>query len=315
MKRNLLLILTIIFLTVGAFAQQTATVKTAAEIKKEKEDLAEYFLKACAGGFSSETGFSHGSPTYSSPKAKEIVEKMIAAHGGMAKWNSSQALSFTHLLVFGKPLETEFWLSTETTEIKTERAYHDWHTFDGKLAFDGSKIWTQNWKLDNPPGTNVNNIYHAMALPWLTQSSDAILEEQPQEKIGESPILYDVVKMTSKKDGKAAEYKYYKLFIDPKTHLLTGIGFNITYGAFLDLIGLPKEMKSLGPFTHVVYTYQKVDGLTFPEKYDTFDPLNHNSGRHIVYNYSLNKKFDESRMKMPVDAVLDTNKSERKTVN
>lgn len=307
MKYAIQILLLLIFSTV-CFGQ---TESNDAEAKRQAA-LAEFYKKACGGGFSEETAFFNaGSPDYKSENAKLIVEQMIKAHGGMQKWNSSPTLAFTHILVFGEPLATEFWVSRETTEIKTERTYQDWHAFDGKLANDGTKTWTQNWQLGNPPSVNVNAIYYIMALPWLTQKSEVVLEELPKAKLGKEAILYDVVKMIFKKESKKSPYQYYTLYIHPETHLLKGIAYNITNGAFLDLIGLPKEEKSLGPYTHIIYTYKTINGLTFPEKYDTFDPANHNAGRHIAYDFSLNTKFDESRMKMPADAVIDTNKSER----
>jgi hypothetical protein len=251
------------------------------------------------------------SPTYLSPQAREIVEKMITAHGGIAKGNNAKALTFTSVLTFGKPLETEFWITTETTEIKTERTYQDWLTMGSKLAHDGKRTWTQDWKIDNPPGVNVNGIYYQVALPWLTQRDDVVLEELPKARLGKSEILFDVVKIFFKPESKKSPYRYYNLYIHPETHLLTGIDYTITYGGFLDLVGAPKDVRFLGPNTHIIYTYQNVNGLIFPEKYDTTNAKGGDYGRHIVYNISLGKTFDESRMKIPNDAVLDTSKAER----
>lgn len=254
----------------------------------------------------------YASPTYLSPKAKVQVERMIGAHGGMAKWNQARALTFTSVLTFGKPFETEFWITTETSEIKTERTYQDWLTMGSKLTHDGKRTWTQDWKIDNPPGVNVNGIYYQVALPWLTQRDDVVLEELPKARLGKSEILFDVVKMSFKSESKKSPYRFYNLYIHPETHLLTGIDYTITYGAFLDLVKAPKDVKFLGPNTHVIYSYQKVEGLIFPEKYDTTNAKGADYGRHIVYNISLDKGFDESRMKIPADAVIDTSKSERK---
>ena len=241
----------------------------------------------------------------------KVIEKMIEAHGGMEKWNKSLTLSFTSVLVFGEPLDTNFWLSVETTEIKTERTYQDRLIFGGKLAHDGERTWTQNWKLQNPPGVNVNSIYYSVALPWLTQRSEVVLEELPKARLLNDEKLYEVVKMTFKKGSKKSLHKYYKLYIDSKTHLLKGIDYNITYGAYLDLVGIPKEQTSIGPITHIIYGYKNVDGLVFPEKFDTFNEKRQDYGRHIIYSYSLNKKFDESRMEIPADAVIDKSKNER----
>jgi hypothetical protein len=280
----------------------------------QTNDSTNYFLKACGGGFGDKAVTGTIAITNSGTNkatVQYVITKMLAAHGGMAKWKSSPTLSFTHILVYGQPLETEFWVSNEITEIKTERTYHDWPVFNGRLANDGKKTWTDNWQLGNPPGTNVNNIYHAMAMPWFTQQKGIILEAMPLAALPGDSITYFVIKLSYSQPSKQSPHKYYKLFIHPETFLLKGLEFNITYAPFLDLIGLPKEIKSLGPFTHVFYSHTKVDGLVFPEKYDSFDKDGHSSGRHIAYNYSLKKPFDITRMKPNSASKIADEKSDR----
>ena len=257
-----------------------------------------------------QTNAAENAPKYSSPNTKIIIEKMIKAHGGMKKWNNSSSFSFTSVLVFGKPLSTEFWISRETTEIKTERTYQTWLTFGGKLANDGTKTWTENWQLGNPPTVNVNSIYYAVALPWLTQRPDVVLKELAESRLFKKSDFYKVVKMTFKPGSKKSPYKYYRLYIDKKTNLLKGIDYNVTYGAFLDLVKAPKDKTSIGPITHAIYTYKKVKGLVFPEKFDTFGVERQDYGRHIVYGHSLDTEFDNNRMTISNRAVID--KSSRK---
>jgi|CXWL01.1.fsa_nt_gi hypothetical protein len=280
-----------------------------------ESDSTNYYLKACGGGFGNDTlalkTIAIKNTGINKATVQYVISKMLQAHGGMAKWNAAPTLSFTHILVYGQPLETEFWVSNETTEIKTERTYHDWPVFNGRLASDGKKTWTENWQLGNPPGTNVNNIYHAMAMPWLTQKKNVLLEAEPLATLPGDSTAYFVVKLTYKQPSKESPHKYYKLFIHPQTFLLRGLEFNITYAPFLDLIGLPKEVKSLGPFTHIFYEYVKVEGLIFPGRYDSFDKEGNNSGRHIAYNYSLKKAFDLNRMKTTPASKIADEKSER----
>ena len=290
-----------------------ATLSLAAQ--SNKADSINYYLKACGGGFGSDTlslkTIAIRNAGVNKATVQYVINKMLEAHGGMAKWNKSPTLSFTHILIFGQPLESEFWVSNETTEIKTERTYHDCPVFNGQLANDGKKTWTENWQMGNPPGTNVNNIYHAMAMPWLTQQKGVLLEAQALSTLPGDSTAYFTIKMTFEKPSTQSPYKYYKLFIHPKTFLLTGLEFNITYAPFLDLIQLPKEQKSLRPFTHVFYSYTTIDGLVFPQKYDSFDWQGHNSGRHIAYNYSLKKSFDLNRIKItPLSKIADE-KSDR----
>lgn len=278
-------------------------------------DSTDYFLKACGGGFGGgkveRKNILIGDAAVNKTTVQYVVSKMITAHGGMAKWNAAPTLSFTHILVFGQPLETEFWISNETTEIKTERTYHDWPAINSHLASDGKKVWTENWKLDNPPGTNVNNIYTAMAMPWLTQKKTVKLEAEPLQALPGDSAAHFVIRLTYAQPSKESPHKYYKLFIHPETFLLKGMEFNITYAPFLDLIGLPKEIKSLGPFTHVFYEHTPVDGLIFPKRYDSFNGEGHNSGKHMAYNYSIKKPFDVKRMSVPAGATVADEKSDR----
>lgn len=276
----------------------------------QSADSTDYFLKACGGGYGNdkvekkEIAITNSAINQST--VQYVISKMIKAHGGMAKWNAAPTLSFTHILVYGQPLETEFWISNETTEIKTERTYHDWPAINSRLASDGKKVWTENWALGNPPGTNVNNIYHAMAMPWLTQKKGIKLEAETLQTLPGDSTAHFLIKLTYEQPSKQSPHKYYKLFIHPETFLLKGLEFNITYAPFLDLIGLPKEIKSLGPFTHVFYEHITVDGLIFPRRYDSFDREGHNSGRHMAYNYSIRRPFDLSRMKTtPASKIAD----------
>lgn len=171
--------------------------------------------------------------------------------------------------------------------------------------------WTQNWQIENPPGVNVNSAYLILALPWLTQEADVVLTEQGTRTLPSDPVVYDVVRMTYATGTSEQRRKYYDLYIHPQTHVLRAVAYNITYGAFLDLIGLPKEKQSLGPFLHVFYEHTREGGLLFPSKYDTFDPTQHNAGRHAVIGYSLSVPFDESRLAPPKDAVVDRSSGER----
>lgn len=297
------------------FMSVSLVLSTISVVFGQQADSTNYFLKACGGGFGNQTVLSKTIAIRDAGVNKAavhfITSKMLVAHGGMAKWKASPTLSFTHILVYGRPLETEFWVSNETTEIETERTYHDWPIFNGKLANDGKRTWTENWQLGNPPGTNVNNIYYAMAMPWLTQTKEVLLQAEPLASLPGDTTAYFTIKMTFPGISRHSPHKYYKLFIHPRTFLLHGLEFNITYAPFLDLIGLPKEQKSLGPFTHVFYSHTKVDGLVFAEKYDTFDAEGHNSGRHIVYNYSITKTFDPARMAVPAGAKIADENSDR----
>ncbi|MBL9008350.1 MAG: hypothetical protein JNJ46_29085 [Myxococcales bacterium] len=284
--------------------------------------LDSYYRRACGGGVSATLSTAHaaaGSPGSASqpatetatPRARELVSAMLQAHGGMEAWRSTHALQFTHVLMFGEVLHTEWFISHETTEIRTKRSYQDWPLFKGRLAYDGTATWTHNWQIENPPGVNVNSAYTILALPWLTQEAGVLLTDLGRRTLPADPLAYDVVRMTYATGTAEQRRKYYDLYIHPQTHVLRAVAYNITYGAFLDLIGLPKDQQSLGPFLHVFYEHTREGGLLFPSKYDTFDPTQHNAGRHVVIGYALSGSFDASRLRPPKDAVFDRSSPER----
>lgn len=283
---------------------------------------ASYYRRACGGGVSlamattsaaqpRSGGASSSAGPSATPRARELVSAMVQAHGGMESWRGAQALHFTHILMFGEVLHTEWFISHETTELRSRRTYHEWPLFNGRLAHDGKTTWTQNWQIENPPGVNVNSAYTIVALPWLTQEADVVLTEQGTRMLPSDPVAYDVVRMTYATGTREQRRKYYDMYIHPQSHVLRAVAYNITYGAFLDLISLPKEKQSLGPFLHVFYEHTRERGLLFPSKYDTFDPMQQNAGRHAVIGYSLSAPFDESRLTPPKDAVVDRSSSER----
>ncbi len=70
-------------------------------------------------------------PTYASPKAEEIIEKVLEAHGGLNKWRTAKTMRFTGIEMYQVELaegmsEWDRWgWSEQTFELATRRGYHD----------------------------------------------------------------------------------------------------------------------------------------------------------------------------------------------
>jgi hypothetical protein len=265
----------------------------------------DYFKRACGGGFGGAApvpAATRPAPATDATDARAVLARMVDAHGGVDAWKRARALTFTHVLAFGEPLAAEWFISEETTEIATRKTYQTWPLYGGELGFDGTTTWTRNWKIDNPPGVNVNAAYDVLAMPWLALDPDLVVTAQPPVPLpGDVPCHVVRVRRPSQ-----PEHKYFDLYIHRETALLVGVGYHIVHGGFLDLIGLPREQKSLGPFVHVFYRHVRVGGLLFPAQYETFDPTGGNSGRHAVYGYRLADNFDATRTAPPPDATVDT---------
>jgi hypothetical protein len=239
---------------------------------------------------------------------EQVIDKMIAAHGGMSVWNATKTIYFDHILAFGNGAEQEWWIAREMTDMKTMRTYQDWPFTKSSLAFDGKKTWTTDWPNENPPAMMVNNHLTAYSLPWLAKDARVKTEQVAMGQLPGDSLEYYTLRLSFKSDNE----KYYRIFIHPQSFLMAGWEYNVTYGAFLDLIGMPSEVKALGPLTSVIYSYTKTDGIVFPSKYDTFGPDGSLSGIHALFDFQRNKPFDESRMKMPKNAVVDTSSPKRK---
>lgn len=105
---------------------------------------------------------------------------------------------------------------------------------------------------------------------------------------------------------------YYVIFIDPDTYMMRGAEFIVTYGAMLDLFGVPEDVTHLGPMFKIFEDYKTIDGLKVSTRYKTFTPDGTLYGDHTVEQISFSKPFDESRMKMPEGAVIDQSSNKRK---
>ncbi|MCI0596825.1 MAG: hypothetical protein L0Z48_09855 [candidate division Zixibacteria bacterium] len=251
--------------------------------------------------------------TYASPEARQIIDKVVAAHGGMERWNRAKTLGFTHILTFGPPLAAEWGISEEVTDIQTLRTYQWWPLDGALLGSDGAKTWTKNWQGFSFPNMNANQFYRALSMPWSIASQPYAVGEPSTGKLVKDSIEYITIRINfDPKTGESAK-RYYRLFVDPQSYRIKAVEYSVTYGAFLDLINLPKDQTFFGPMTHIYYEYAEVDGLIFPKKYDTFGEDGARQGSHVVYNYSLAMPFDESKMKMPADAVIDTSNRARKS--
>ncbi len=249
-------------------------------------------------------------PRYATPETKHIIQQMIEAHGGLEIWQSAPTLSYEHEMI-DPSTPDDPWLSLEVIEQGRRRIYQDWPLDGGKLAFDGENVWTENWGRGNPPGMMAFVSYFFLNLPWITQDDGVVLDEvrqgdYPEDTAPATGKAFDIVRMSyDPKTTGASPYEYYDLYIDPDTYLLQAVQYTLTYRPLMDLFGVPKDVKFLGPLFKVYQSYTDVDGLKLSNRYDTYRK-GQIYGIHTVKNYSLKRAFDASRLEMPADAVIDS---------
>lgn len=258
-------------------------------------------------------GFSQ--KKYASKETKEVIEKMIKAHGGFEKWKNLKTLSFTSTM-YSKSLGfLKFWIKNQTIDMQTRRSYQDWPLIGSKMSFDGEKTWSVDWRVGNPPNHQHSVFFYYINLPWLTQDKNVKLGNV--EKIKHPAFKNEVFKIKMSFTevptlGKSIKDTY-TLFIDTKNYVLNGYEYTVGYGPLLDVLKLPKERKVFGPLLRINNYSADINGLKFPVLMTTNSlDLKEQYGDHAIYNFKMNEEFDEKRMIKPQNGVVDTSKDVRK---
>ena len=258
-------------------------------------------------------GFSQ--KKYASEETKEIIEKMIAAHGGFDQWKSIETLSFTNSMYSESLGFVRFWVADQTIDMSTRRSYQDWPLFGSQITFDGKEVWTTNWRSGNPPNHQHSVYYYYVNLPWLTQDDNVILGDVTKIKHGafENEVYKIKMSFTSSPTIGKSKKDSFTLYIDSETYILNGYEYTVSYGPLLDILNVSKSQDFYGPMLRINTYTGDIKGLKFPMLMTTKSPdLKQQYGDHAIYDYKINGEFDEQRMVKPDNAIVDTSIDVRK---
>jgi hypothetical protein len=254
-------------------------------------------------------------PEYASAKTKEVIQKMMDAHGGYEKWSALETMAFSSTMYSESLGVLRFWIKDQVIEMKSRRTYQNWPLVGSRMSFDGEKVWSTDWRVGNPPSHQHSVFFYYLNLPWLTQEDYVKLGETEliEHKAFDNKV-YKVV-MSYKKSpvvGKSAKDTY-TLYIDADSYLLVGYEYTVGYGPMLDILGLPKDQEVFGPVLRKNNYIADINGLKFPILFTTHDPeMTTQYGDHAIYNIQFNPEFDESRMTPAQNAVFDPARDVRK---
>jgi len=259
-------------------------------------------------------GTSAAQTKYASQETQEVIEKMIQAHGGYEKWKNLETLTFTSAMHSKSLGFLRFWIKTQTIDMKTRRSYQDWPLVGAQIVYDGEKTWSTNWRLGNPPNHQHSVYYYYVNLPWLTQDKNVKLGKV--EKIKHPAFKTEVYKvlMTFTESPILGKSKNdtYTLYINATNYILDGYEYTVGYGPLLDQLKIPKDQTSFGPVLRIVSYTGDINGLKFPMLMTTNSlDMKQQYGDHSIYSFKMNEKFDESRMTMPSNGVVDNSKDVR----
>jgi len=233
-----------------------------------------------------------------SPAGRKTVVAMAQAHGGLSGWSTAPTVSFEdEFSVGGQPPQA----SRVTVEQGRRRAYIDMPGSSARLAWDGNRAWSENWESPAPPRFLALLNYYFLNLPWLALDPGVRLGEPGKARLWENPKEYVTVNMTFEEGVGDTPRDYYLLYIDPDTNRIKACEYIVTYRALL-----PPGVDATPPHVLVYEEWTKASGLILPTKYTIYNKDHTVYGSCRVRDWSFSKPVDETRMRMPEGAVLDT---------
>jgi len=227
----------------------------------------------------------------------QIVQDMVAAHGGMQAWRSAPTVSFEDEFgIPGQPAQ----VSRVVVEQSRRRAYIDMPGTTSTMTWNGEKAWSANWQSPIPPRFLALLNYYFVNLPWLTQDPGVKLGESWTAKLAGDPTEYVTIMMTFESGTGDTPDDYYRLYIDPATKHLKACAYVVTYKALL-----PKGVASTPEHTLVYDEMATVNGLLVPIHYTIYEG-DTVYAKCSIRDWAFDRSFDETRMTMPEGAALDT---------
>ena len=240
---------------------------------------------------------SQSSENVSLTPGQEVVVQMIEAHGGLETWRAAPTVSYEAALQVG-PMPP--MVSRGIVEQRTRRAHLEFPEMNARILWDGERAWSENWHAPLPPRFYALHSYYFMNLPWLTADPGVMLGDPGTGRLLADPTEYITVKMTFEPGVGDTPDDSYTLYIDPKSYRLRAIELVVTYADFRSPLGDPSA-----PIVFLYEEFATVDGLTVPTKSSIHLQDGTPMGSYEWRDWSFSKSFDESRMVMSSDAVLD----------
>jgi hypothetical protein len=155
-----------------------------------------------------------------------------------------------------------------------------------------------------PAGFFVRLTTSFITLPWQIQADAANVGPTSQGQLPEDDAVYDVLRITFDDRSPSIPGTFYDMYVDPETHLMKGIRFDINHPG---MVANPSQ--PLGPNFHVFAEYRQFDGLILPTSYMSYGTGSANGGSsnayHFAWNVRLDAPFDNAKLNAPDGAEKD----------
>jgi len=208
----------------------------------------------------------------------DFFQKVLDAHGGLDQWNKMNTLKFSGSRS-EPPTDYVVDLKTRKETIEVSGKY--------VLGNDGEKVWITPAR-DSFPGKSPrfmkNLVFYFVAVPFVFADDGVILEQLDNRTLNEKE--YQVIKATFGNGVGDAPEDQYLMYVNPSTHIVEYLNYSVTY---FDKARATK-------YNAMGYTWKKVNGLLFPEKYIGYKWENDELGEVRYESPFANISFSEERM-------------------
>lgn len=273
-------------------------------MKKRKRWLGPIALCLALGSIGDRPRAEQG-PRYANEASKKIVEQMVAAHGGLGRWQAAGSVTYDH--IFFNPNvpsgASPFTVTQEQIEPETGRSRQSWPLVGADVAFDGNEVWSSDWRSPQDPPFMVHYFYYFVHLPWLSQRPGVVLGEPGQGRLPghEQELITIAMEFESAPTvGKTAKDSY-RLYIDPDDYRLRGYEFSWAWKPMMEAMGMA-DREVFGPMLRVISAYEDVGGLIVPSRFDTVSQDGTPHGYHLIFDYETTAAFDLAALARPPGA-------------
>lgn len=240
---------------------------------------------------------------FASPQIESLVGEMTKAHGGLDRWREAASIQFNTNLVAVTGMFPEY--NEEVCIDPVSRAaYLKFPGSTGRIAFDGNEAWSAGERRGlaaAPPRFTAWRNFYLLNIPFVIHDEGVYLSELSEAKLPGKSKAFKTIKMTFGEDTGDTPKDYYLLYIDPATHALAALEYNMTFASML-----PQGMESLPTSLLTFEEYTTVDKFRMPVHYKVFFKEGNQfiiEGKVSSWNFSA--PFDRSMMDKPADAQID----------
>ncbi len=231
-----------------------------------------------------------------------MLLRAIIAHGGLDAWHNAETSHYVWGFTGG--LKTRM-----VAHNRTRHVYHDVLSMGGEVLPDEAQIvWdgTHAWAVPDSLPVRVRFMattgYYFQSIPFILADRGVRYEVMPPAIL--DSVEHHIIRATFDDGVGDAPGDHYTLYIHPKTYVVNAIRYRSTFGQ-----GRPPIDENMSEVLLYYKDYITVDGLMVSTRFEGYEFSDGEKGQ-IYYEassseHSYTQPFDESRLRMPSDAMID----------